>query len=134
MRYVLDASTALDFVLDDERDDTAGFMLTTLRRSRLVVPVIWRYEVVNGLIDAVRRRRLDEPGLDGALGLLERLDIDTDGRPPSMSEALAFARVHALTAYDALYVMLAQREGIGLITRDGDMIAACKTLGLRVAA
>lgn len=132
MRYVLDASTALSFVLDDERADTADFMLTTLRRSRLVVPLIWRCEVANGLINAVRRRRLDEPGLGGGLELLDRLDIDTDASPPSMSEALAFARAHGLTAYDALYVMLAQREGIGLITRDRDMVAACRTLGLRV--
>ena len=133
MRYVLDASTALNFVLDDERDDTADFMLGTLRRCRLTVPVIWRYEVANGLVNAVRRKRLDESGLPVALRLLDCLDIDTDAAPPSMADALAFARTHALTAYDAMYVMLAQREGIGLITRDDDMMAACVTLGLRVA-
>ena len=132
MRYVLDASTALNFVLDDERHETADFMLATLRRCRLVVPVIWRYEVANGLINAVRRKRLDEPGLYGALRLLDCLDIDTDPAPPSMVDALVFARTHTLTAYDALYVMLALREGVGLITRDDDMIAVCRTLGLRV--
>ena len=58
MRYALDASTALSFVLDDERDDTATFMLSTLKHASVIVPVIWRYEVANGLINAVRRKRL----------------------------------------------------------------------------
>ena len=49
-----------------------------------------------------------------------------------MDEALRFAREHALTAYDALYVLLARREGVGLITRDVDMTRAAKVLGLRV--
>ena len=132
MRYVLDASTALSFVLDDERDDTTALMLSTLRRASVIVPVIWRYEVANGLINAVRRKRLDEPGLDEALRLLDRLDIDHDAAPPGMDEALRFAREHALTAYDALYVLLARREGVGLITRDVDMTRAAKVLGLRV--
>ena len=132
MRYVLDASTALSFVLDDERDDTTALMLSTLRRASVIVPVIWRYEVANGLINAVRRKRLDEPGLDEALRLLDRLDIDHDAAPPGMDEALRFAREHTLMAYDALYVLLARREGVGLITRDVDMTRAAKTLGLRV--
>ena len=132
MRYVLDASTTLSFLLDDERDDTADFMLSTLRRARVLVPVIWRYEVGNGLMNAVRRRRLDEPGLDEALGLLDRLDIEHDTEPPAMAETLRFARAHSLTTYDALYLLLARREGISLITRDDDMTRAAKGLGVRV--
>lgn len=132
MRYVLDASTALSFVLDDERDDSTHLMLSTLRRASAVVPVIWRYEVANGLLNAMRRKRIDEPGIEEALDLLDRLDIDIDDEPPSMSEAVHFAREHKLTAYDALYVLLARREGIGLITRDADMTRAARTLGMRV--
>jgi predicted nucleic acid-binding protein len=132
MRYVLDASTALTFMLDDERDDTAEFMLSTLRRARVLVPAIWHYEVANGLIDAVRRRRLDEPGLDEALALLDRLDIEHDADPPSMAGALRFARTHALTTYDALYLLLARREGVALITRDSDMVRAAHEIGVRV--
>jgi predicted nucleic acid-binding protein len=132
MRYVLDASTALSFVLDDERDDTADFMLSTLRRASVLVPVIWRYEVANGLINAVRRRRLDEPGLDEALALLDRLDIEHDADPPALAGALRFARAHALTAYDALYLLLARREGLALISRDADMVRAAQENGVRV--
>ena len=132
MRYTLDASTALSFVLDDERDDTTDFMLSTLKRASVIVPVIWRYEVANGLINAVRRKRLDEPGLAQAIDLLDRLDVDHDTTPPPMDEALHFAREHDLTAYDALYILLARREGVGLITRDVDMTRAARALGLRV--
>ena len=132
MRYTLDASTALSFVLDDERDDTTDFMLSTLKRASVIVPVIWRYEVANGLINAVRRKRLDEPGLAQAIDLLDRLDVDHDTAPPPMDEALHFAREHDLTAYDALYILLARREGVGLITRDVDMTRAARALGLRV--
>ena len=132
MRYALDASTALSFVLDDERDDTTALMLSTLKHASVIVPVIWRYEVANGLINAVRRKRLDERGLKEALKLLDLLDIDHDTHPPDMGETLRFAREHALTAYDALYVLLARREGVGLITRDADMTRAAKALGMRV--
>lgn len=132
MRYVLDASTALSFVLDDEREESTAWMLSTLRHASVVVPAIWRYEVANGLINAVRRKRLDEPGLEQALQLLDRLDIEPDQEPPTMSETVRFAREHRLTADGALYVLLAHREGVGLITRDEDMTRAARALGMRV--
>ena len=107
-------------------------MMSTLIRASVVVPVIWRYDVANGLINAARRKRLDEPGLDQALRLLDRLDIEFDPRPPGLEEALRFAREHRLAAYDALYLLLARREGIGLITRDDEMTRAARALGMRV--
>jgi predicted nucleic acid-binding protein len=132
MHFVLDAAIALSFVLDDERDDTAGFMLSTLRRGRMIVPVIWRYEVANGLLNARRRKRLDDAGVQTALGLLDRLDVEIDAEPPSMAAAVAVGREHRLSAYDALYVMLAHRAGVVLVTRDDDMIRAAKALRVHV--
>ena len=70
--------------------------------------------------------------LDEALALLDRLDIEHDADPPSMAGALRFARTHALTTYDALYLLLARREGVALITRDSDMVRAAHEIGVRV--
>ena len=132
MRVVVDASTTLSFVLDDERDETVNFMLSTLRRARMVVPAIWPYEVANGLVNAQRRRRIDEAGMAEAMQLLEHLDIEPDAAPPSIADTVQMARAQRLSSYDALYVMLAQREGIALVTRDNDMIRAAKALQVHV--
>ena len=48
-------------------------------------------------------------------------------------EALSeFAQAHSLSAYDAAYVMLAQKEGLGLATLDKDMREAAANLGVSV--
>lgn len=132
MRLVLDASVALTFVLDDEFDDTAAFMLSTLKRASALVPVIWRYEVLNGLLSAQRRKRIDEAGVARGIEQLERLDVQVDREPPSMADAHAIAKRFGLTACDATYILLAQREGLALCTQDADMIRAAKALKIAV--
>lgn len=132
MRMVLDASTALTFVLDDEYDESAAFMLSTLKRVTAVVPVIWRYEVLNGLLNARKRKRIDDAGVAKGIELLERLYIEVDRDPPGMAETYEIANRFSLSSYDATYIALAQREGISLCTNDADMIRACKALKIGV--
>jgi len=126
MRAVLDASTALSFVLTDEFDERAGFLLDAMRSISAVVPAIWPAEVANGLVVAKRRKRIDRRGVERAVHLLENLDIQVDRSDFSMARIIALAENHGLTAYDATYLELALREGIRLASSDGDLIAAAK--------
>ena len=56
---VLDASLALQWFLEDESGRQYGLsVLTSLSSKRAVVPILWFYEVGNGLLMAYRRKRI----------------------------------------------------------------------------
>lgn len=57
--FVLDASLALQWFFEDEQGREYSLsVLTSLSRKRAIVPVLWFYEVGNGLIMAYRRKRI----------------------------------------------------------------------------
>jgi predicted nucleic acid-binding protein len=51
-----------------------------------------------------------------------------------MAAVLAAGRHHGLTAYDAAYLVLAEREGIPLATTDGKLRAAAQAAGVPLLA
>ena len=131
---VLDASTALTFVLHDERDAGAESMLASMRATPAVVPAIWRPEVLSGLLNARRRRRIDDAGIGEALEIFDCLQIEVDADPPAFATLHALATTHALTPYDACYLELAQRRQLRLATGDSDLIRAAKQSGVALHA
>lgn len=126
MRVVLDASVALTFVISDERDGDAEFLLASMRRMQPLVPRTWHAEVVNALLTARLRRRIDDRGVREGINLLDQLDVNVDDEPPSMRGIYDLAREFSLTAYDALYLELADRSGVRLITNDAALRAAAR--------
>jgi predicted nucleic acid-binding protein len=57
--FVLDASLALQWFLEDEADRKYSLgVLSILSEKRAIVPVLWFYEVGNGLLMAHRRNRI----------------------------------------------------------------------------
>jgi len=127
MRAVLDASAALSFVLHDEHDERAEFLLDAMRRTSAVVPAIWPAEVANGLVSARKRQRIDRRGIERAVRLLGNLDIEVDRVDCSIARIITLAEDHHLTAYDAVYLELALREDIRLASNDRDLMAAAKS-------
>ena len=115
MRYVLDASVALTFVLRDEHDDAAAEFLAGIRRASIVAPVIWRAEVLNGLVNAQRRKRIDTEGIEEGIALIDGLDVEIDLSPIDLLAMYMLAARYRLTVYDALYLDLAAREGVRLV-------------------
>jgi len=55
---VLDASAALAWIFDDEREDLPLLLMDAIDRGHAVVPAHWILEVTNGLLLAQRRGRL----------------------------------------------------------------------------
>ena len=49
-----------------------------------------------------------------------------------MAEILDLARAERLTSYDAAYLDLALRQNLPLATRDGDLAAAARRIGVDV--
>ena len=132
MRYVLDASVALTFVLRDEHDDTAGAFLTSIRHAVIVAPVIWRAEVLNGLVNAQRRQRIDAKGIKEGIALIDGLGVELDLLPIDLPAIYALAVRYRLCVYDALYLDLAAREGVRLATNDDDLKRAAKAANVMV--
>ena len=57
--FVLDASLALQWFLEDEADRKYSLaVLSSLSGKSAVVPLLWFYEVGNGLVMAQRRKRI----------------------------------------------------------------------------
>lgn len=108
---VLDASLALQWFLEDEAGRQYGLsVLASLSSKGAVVPILWFYEVGNGLLMAHRRKRITYAQIDGFLTRLKALRIEAAQQlPAELLELPALAQKHSLTNYDAAYLALAIR-------------------------
>lgn len=128
---VVDASVVGPWLFEDEQHPLSEHILDELEAGvlTLLAPALWRLEIANALAMAERRGRIDPDGADQALEQLERLAVEIDPAPPNPSHLLALCRRHQRTAYDALYLDLAQRRDLPLATLDGGMRQACREAG-----
>jgi predicted nucleic acid-binding protein len=131
---VLDASLALQWFLEDEADRKYGLsVLSSLSNKRAVVPMLWFYEVGNGLLMAYRRKRIALDQIDGFLTRLEALPIEAAQQPSAeVLELPLLAQTHGLTNYDAAYLALALRFHLPLATTDSDLRRAAKAAGVEM--
>ena len=114
---VLDASLALQWFLQDESG-----VLASLSSKRAAVPILWFYEVGNGLLVAYRRKRITFDQIDGFLTRLKALPINAAQQVPTeILELPAIAQKHSLTSYDAAYLVLAMRFRLLLATTDAEL-------------
>ena len=75
-----------------------------------MVPLLWFYEVGNGLLTACRRKRISLDQFDGFLTRLKALLVEAAQQTPSeILELPALAQAHGLTNDDAAYLALALR-------------------------
>jgi predicted nucleic acid-binding protein len=133
---VLDASLALQWFLEDEAGRQYGLgVLASLSTKRAVVPVLWFYEVGNGLLMAYRRKRITLDQIDGFLTRLKALPIEAAQQAPTeVFELPAIAQRHNLTNYDAAYLALALSLQLALATTDADLRRAAAAAGVEIVA
>jgi predicted nucleic acid-binding protein len=133
MDWVIDSSIALAWALPDETSKEAERFLSRLSiRSILWVPALWWYEMANALLMAQRRKRLTEAGRIRLMELYRKLPIRTDMMLDSdiMWRFHTLAMEYNLSAYDAAYLELAQRRGLGLATVDQHLHGAAQKAGI----
>lgn len=134
IRLVLDASVALAWVVDRNPDPYAERVQRALREGgRALVPALWQLEVANVLAMVQRRKVLTREETEEALKYLEGFVValaEVDGYVPGVRQALSLAQDLQLTAYDAVYIELAQREGLPLATLDKGLRAAATKAGI----
>jgi len=132
--FVLDASLALQWFLEDETDRKYSLeVLASLSENRALVPVLWFYEVGNGLLMAHRRKRISLDQIDGFLSRLKSLPIDTAQQSPiEILELSALARAQGLTIYDASYLAIAMKSNSILATSDNALKRAAASTGVKI--
>ena len=128
-RVVIDASVVLKWYLADEKYGEKALGLLNRYISDelgILAPSLLEYEVINGLIIARKRGRIEGEtvftAIDGFLGLgVELKDLSVFS-----VRVLRYCDVYNLSAYDASYLALAEEEGIPLITSDRRMYNAVR--------
>lgn len=128
MSLVLDASSTLAWVYEDETTQAIRDVFDVVIESGAWVPALWRLEVANFLEISIRRGRHDAAFRDTTLADLSRLPIrlDPETNEHAWDTTLRLASRHKLTLYDAAYLELAQRRNLPLATLDQDLRGAAR--------
>lgn len=131
MPFVLDASIVGCWCFHDEHDARAdaAWDLLELRGESALVPIHWWFEIRNVLLHGERRGRVSEDYSVQFLRGLEKFAIRQMSLPDQFA-VLTLARRHRLTFYDAVYLELAQREGLAIATLDDEITVAARAEGL----
>lgn len=127
---VLDSSYALALAFPDESPpDSRDHVLA----QALIAPHIFPVEVAHAALNSVRLRRYLPADAERVCRVIEALAVAAQP-PPSVGSAfhLRIALAHGLTAYDALYLDLAQVTRRPLATRDAALAAAARKAGVEV--
>jgi predicted nucleic acid-binding protein len=129
--FVLDASVALAWCFEDERSPPLVALLGRATTEGAYAPQIWPLEVLNALLSAQRRGRIDSAKRRELASLLRQLPVtlDPDTATEAWSATQALAEAHRLTAYDAAYLELALRLALPLASMDTALVAAAASLG-----
>jgi predicted nucleic acid-binding protein len=129
---VLDGSVAIGWCLRDDESPLARVFLERVKRDGALVPAIFRLEVANGLLIAVRRGRITDDLREEDLAELSNLPIQTDLETDRHAwlTTSELAKRFRLTAYDAAYLELARRSGYPLASFDRQLLQAASSLGL----
>lgn len=135
MPFVVDASATLAWCFRDEATEWSRALLQRIREGEAVrVPAHWSTEVANGLLVALRRKRLTLDDVLAIIADLQLLPIVSEAAltPVSSERVLRLAIQNVLTLYDAAYLDLAFRLGLPLATLDGDLRKAATAAGVEL--
>ena len=127
--FVIDASVASAWILDDESDPFADEVYEIVQANDGFVPQHWHFEIRNTLLMAERRGRITSDTIGMRLNRLGQLLIRMD-LSPDLDATISLAQTHRLTFYDALYLELALRRNIPLAILDSALARASNHEGL----
>ena len=131
--FVADASATLPWYFEDESTPWSENLLDRVQSGDgVVVPAHWPVEITNGMLMAVRRKRISMEKVQEFLEAITELPIALE--PALTAEQrkriLLIGELQNLTVYDAVYLELAERRGLPLATLDIDLKRAAKAAGL----
>ena len=134
--FVLDASVSLSWFVDNPVPVAAVEIRNLLMKGQIAtVPVLWAFEMANGLVTAARKGVLTPSDVIDCCDEIEILlagsiDLVTDSPRNLVRVLFLSARAHSLTAYDASYLELASRRKLPLATLDRSLQISAKAAGV----
>jgi predicted nucleic acid-binding protein len=108
-------------VLPGDRTDAS--LAVAARDPAWIAPALWRFELRNVLATAMRLKGLRLPAALAAFSAAEDLVADAD-LVPSTEACLRLAARGGVSAYDAEFVLVAERLGLPLVTADKKLAKA----------
>jgi predicted nucleic acid-binding protein len=127
---VLDASVALKVFVDEEGSEAARRL--AFSGTRFAAPDFVMAEITNVLLKRLRRGELPRAYAETALGRARGLFDDLWPADRLTVRAFTIAADHGTSAYDALYVALAESKGCPLATADLRLVERLTGSGLPV--
>lgn len=112
---VVDTNLIAYAVVPGPRTDAALAVLGV--DSQWVAPPLWRSELRNALLTTMRAGKLTLAGALGAFGEADRLVSDI-GLEEETEACLRIAEKGKISAYDAEFVLAAERLGLPLVSAD----------------
>jgi predicted nucleic acid-binding protein len=138
VKFVLDASVALSWLLRDADAREASYAFAVLKALRAggvgaSVPGIWGLEIANVIARAERMDQITEAQSESFLEMLQAIQIEADSATFSqaLTDTLQLARRYRLSSYDASYLELALRSSLPLATFDEALRRAAQKAGVR---
>ena len=120
MKYVLDSSAALKWVLSEADSGKAIRLRDEYSNSihELLAPDVFPSEIANGLVSAERQKRIHSGESPIFLNDVLRAAPALYHSAPLLIRAMEIAISTKQAVYDCLYVALAEVEGCELVTAD----------------
>jgi predicted nucleic acid-binding protein len=131
IRYVIDASVLVKFVVPEDGSDMMH-TLAALHRAgtiQLLAPDFALTECANVLGRYARRTGTPFEDMQEAFQILCQLGIEEIAHRGLVEDSLSLAMQYDRAVYDVLYLTLARKEGISLITADERFVNALKPHG-----
>lgn len=132
-RFVLDASVALSWFIDEPTDPYAERVRRLLLQGNsALVPAVWPLEIANGFL-TTERRGLSSPSETAEM--LAELDVilrslEVNNAFISVRRIVESARRANLTAYDTTYLDLAREQQLAIATLDRRLSEAARLAGV----
>lgn len=133
MIWVIDTSALIRLFVPDgpiHPETESAFNRAASGADLVLAPHLLLVEVANVLLRKRRREELSVQELRELLQTITSLPIRFCEHGPLLFPACALAGTHGLSAYDALYLALAEQHGARLITSDEALDKVARTLGL----
>ena len=133
MIWVVDTSALIRLFVPDgplHPEVETAFNRAASGGDLVLAPQLLLAEAANVMLRKRQRGELSAVELVELLQAMMSLPIRYCEHENLILSTCALAEAHGLTAYDALYLALAERQGARLITNDEALNAAARTLGL----
>jgi predicted nucleic acid-binding protein len=124
MRYVVDSSVALKWVLTEPDSSKALALRQDFRRQlhELLAPDVFPVEVAHALTRAERRRIINSPQATRLLADVLSTPMPFHPYQPLLVRAVAISSAMRCGVYDCLYIALAERENCEFVTADERLV------------